>query len=96
MNERDVSIICDYILDLKEPKAWLRPSAFANRSYARWAANEILRRVRLNPSVPAEIVISNFAKKMSLYAKDNPRNKRIYDTAYFVTMDLIEIFQSMK
>lgn len=86
-----ISFLYYYIetIDLTEP---MKQSEFAQRSYTKWAINEIIEDIDSDRDTPPAITIENFAKKMDDLACSSRQNGWIfsiaYDTAYFV-LDMI-------
>lgn len=67
---------------LFKPEIWWPADIFEERSYARWAANEILRRIIDDPFAPPDLIVVEFMCKMSaLSFVDETENGRIFAIA---------------
>ena len=67
----------------KEEKHLQTKSAIMERSYERWAVDEILLAIMDHPMTEADLVIEGFILKMELflYLSENPANNHIFQVA---------------
>lgn len=73
MNDVEIQSICDYLEEcLFEPNIDWPPEQFAERSYSRWAVNEILDRIRSNPKIPVVNTVEVFMAEMTYFAYVSP------------------------
>lgn len=63
---------------LFEPGYHWSPDMFEERSYARWAAFEILERLMDQPFDDPEVVVSKFMYKMGVLASEERDPKRVH------------------
>ena len=61
---------------------------FKQRSYSKWAADEILRSLYENCCIPPLVVVEKFRDKMKHYSQFNV----IFSVAYDTAQDIIELF----
>ena len=92
---REVSAIMEFMDDLDEPQIGWPKWAFDKASYSRWAASEILELLENNPSVPAEILINQFIKKMDRFLEINPRTHNIFYIALTFANDVADVLRAM-
>lgn len=94
MNEVSISVIQTYINDcLFDPARNWPECEFSRRSYARWAANEVLRRIQESDENPLDI-FDDFIAEMDDYADQSEDNsiRFIFDTAKETIEDLALLF----
>ena len=94
MNEEAVQVIIDYIDEyLFEPYANWPKNWFNQRTYSRWAANEILGLVIDNPLTPPSMVIDEFLVKMSYYScvSENQNISIIFSTAVDTAENILNL-----
>lgn len=92
MNEETILVIIKYIAEyLFEPDANWPKSWFNQRTYSRWAANEILGLVIDNPLTQPSMVIDEFLVKMSYYScmSENQNISIIFSTAVDTAEDIL-------
>lgn len=92
MNEEAAQAITDYIEEyLFEPDANWPKSWFNQRTYSRWAANEILELIIDNPLTSPMIIIDEFLIKMSYYScmSENQNISIIFSTAVDTAEDIL-------
>lgn len=69
MNEIAIETVRQYAEEnLFEPNIRWPAEIFEERSYSRWAADEIIRRLSDRPFDPADIVVEGFLIEMAMYA----------------------------
>lgn len=98
-HEQVILIIEDYIFDITEPQRSWDKHWFKEVSYQRWAGNELLNRVREKPEQDPVAIISDFAIKARNFAiKDHSDkgDRQIFDIAYEMATDLLEIMRDLK
>ena len=93
MNDEAITTIFRYLEEyLFEPmKNWPKDE-FEKRSYARWAASEIIESLMDNPFTTADTVISEFIVKMICFANlAKEQQKR----QFIIAIDVAETIQSL-
>ncbi len=68
------------------PKYW-----FKQRSYCRWAAEELIDYIRNNPSTPVIILVEKFINRMDLYSTKNQKNSWIFAIARDEAQNIYDI-----
>ena len=84
MNDEAIQKIMNYTnMHLFEPGENWPKSAIMERSYERWAVDEILLAIMDHPMTEADLVIEGFILKMELflYLSENPANNHIFQVA---------------
>lgn len=84
MNDEIIQKIMNYMnVHLFEPGEKWPKSAIMERSYERWAVDEILLAIMDHPMTEADLVIEGFILKMEffLHLSDNPQNNFIFTVA---------------
>ena len=84
MNDEVIQKILNYAnKHLFEPGENWPKSAIMERSYERWAVDEILLAIMDHPMTEADLVIEGFILKMELflYLSENPANNHIFQVA---------------
>lgn len=84
MNDEAIQKIMNYTnMHLFEPGVNWPKSAIMERSYERWAADEILLALMDHPMTEADLLIEGFILKMELflYLSENPANNYIFQVA---------------
>ncbi|QJU22528.1 hypothetical protein HLY09_25690 [Enterocloster bolteae] len=97
--ERVILIIEDYIFDFTEPQRSWDKHWFKEVSYQRWAGNELLNCIRKNPEQDPIDIISDFATKTREFSmKDHAdkRDRQIFNVAYEIATDILEITRCLK
>lgn len=92
MNEEAILAIIKYIDEcLFEPANNWPKNWFNQRTYSRWAANEILELVIDNPLTQPSMVIDEFLVKMSYYScmSENQNINIIFSTAVDTAEDIL-------
>lgn len=98
MDERAISAIEDYMFDLFEPGRNWPKYEFSKRSYERWAAKEILERIRRRPDIsPLQIVEEHvrMTDKFSGIEHDERNDSFIFSVAHDVATDILDILRAM-
>ena len=84
MNDEAIQKIMNYTnMHLFEPGENWPKAAIMERSYERWAVDEILLAIMDHPMTEADLVIEGFILKMELflYLSENPANNHIFQVA---------------
>jgi len=98
MNERVIFVIQEYMYDLFEPGRNWPKYEFSKRSYARWAALEILRCIQSKPSLSPIKIVDEFARKTDEWAKMDHYDRNdglIFYVAHDVATDILDILRAM-
>ncbi len=95
MDNRAIYAVQEYIGDLKEPPKRCKKEYFAQRSYRRWAAAEILRCLRQHRLTPPVITVENFMSRMGQYAQLNSNTGHIFAIASETAADILDILYAM-
>ena len=96
MDSRAVSILKGYITDMPEANRKCKKHIFLQRTYSRWAAEEILECIQENESTPAIIVVENFRDRMNRYSLLTSNSSYIFSVAYDIATDILDIFLTMR
>lgn len=92
MNEAAILIIKDYMTEhLFEPCARWPEYYFAERSYARWVATEILERLEHSQASPIN-VIADFIRELDDYSCVNTHNELLFSMARDAAEEIIRLF----
>lgn len=83
-------IVQNYILELPEPKCNIKQSNFCQRSYTKWAAEEVLRTIRKRKDISPIASVEEFIGKMEYYACHRPDLSYIFSIAYDVGVDILD------
>ena len=84
MNDEVIQTILNYANEhLFEPGGNWPKSAIMERSYERWAVDEILLAIMDHPMTEADLVIEGFILKMELFLhmSEEPANNHIFQVA---------------
>lgn len=95
MNELAVSVIQEYIDEyLFEPRSNWCKYEFNVRSYSRWAANEIIERIRNDSERSPVNIISEFIREVDLCCEKTPTNQAqlIFEVAKETATDIVLLF----
>lgn len=95
MNEVAVSIILNYMEEcLFEPGLKWPDCYFDQRSYSRWAANEILEQIMNRPTELPINIIEEFMIKMLFFSckAENEHNSLVFSIAQDTAQDLLLLF----
>ena len=91
MDTKAEVIICNYIeQQLFGPYPTWPEYYFKQRSYSKWAANEILDIIRKNPQKPILIILKEFIDKCDYFAALD--KNLIFSAAKEVAEDILYIF----
>lgn len=91
MDKNTDVIICDYIeQQLFGPYPTWPEYYFKQRSYSKWAADEILDVIRKNPQKPIELILNEFIDKCDYFATLD--KNLIFSSAKEVAEDILYIF----
>lgn len=102
MDERVRAAIKEYYRDkLFAPGKNWPEYYFKQRSYSRWAAKEVLRRIRRNPRVTAIETVEDFIDEVVEYreissAHWNKDDRLVFEAAYNVATDILDILIAMR
>lgn len=93
MNEETLYAVQDYIdLYLFEPQKNWPKQEIESRSYARWAALELLNRLMDNPLEDPDIVVDCFVMEMAMYSHLGGSNgNRIFGAALDTAVDILRL-----
>lgn len=90
-NETAIQIVKDYIPKLeRSPGWWWRSSEFAQWSYAKTAAKEVLDLLEENTDTPPLVVIEEYRDRMNQFACVNPVRSIMYSVAADIAEDIID------
>lgn len=98
MDERVTFAIQEYMYDLFEPDRNWPKYEFRKRSYARWAASEILKCIQTNQNIPPMKVVEDFVQKTDEYSgidHDDRNDSFIFYIAHDVATDILDILRAM-
>lgn len=98
MDNRVIAAIEDYIFDLFEPNRNWPKYEFCKRSYARWAATEILNSVKRHPYISPYQLVEDFARKTDTFSgldHDERNDGFIFLVAHNVATDILDILRAM-
>ena len=98
MDERAISVIEDYMFDLFEPGRNWPKYEFNKRSYERWAAKEILKRIQQHPEIPAINLVEEYVlmtDEFSGIEHDERNDSFIFSVAHDVATDILDILRAM-
>lgn len=98
MDERVIFVIQEYMYDLFEPGRNWPKYEFCKRSYARWAASEILKCIQKNQNIPPIKVVEDFEHKTDEYSgvdHDDRNDSFIFYVAHDVATDILDILRAM-
>lgn len=98
MDERAIFAIKEYMYDLFEPARNWPDYEFRKRSYARWAAAEILKCIQKQPNRPSIEVVKDFVRKTDDFSgieHDNRNDSFIFYVAHDVATDILDILRAM-
>lgn len=95
----------DYILSviqgyadkcLREPQRWLPREYFEQRSYQKWAVNEILKSIKDSEVIPPVMVVENFIRKMDDFSCKNQKTSIIFSTAHDIAEDILDVLLAVR
>ena len=82
-------IIGQYIRDLPKPTNRYSKT-YEQRCHALWAANDIFRAVRQHRSVPAAVVVENYADKMNRFSTMHSKTSFMFSVAKDIAEDILD------
>lgn len=95
MDDAAISTILKYVDEkLVEPDLKWPKDAFKKRTYARWAAYEIIQRLMDRPFEMPDIIVYDYMIKMSVfsYFDDNEERKNMFKIASKTAEDILNLF----
>lgn len=93
MNEAVILIIQDYITEhLFEPGPNWPRYYFEERSYSRWVANEIIERIKAQPSTSPMIVIEDFIRELDNCYCASEHHEVLFSIARDAAEEIIRLF----
>ena len=93
MYEAVILILQGYITEhLFEPGSNWPKFYFDERSYSRWAANEIIERVKEHKTTPPIVIIEEFILELDNYSCINPKNEELFSFARDAAEDILGLF----
>lgn len=98
MDERAISAIEDYMFDLFEPGRNWPKYEFSKRSYERWTAKEILKRIQQHPEIPAINLVEEYVRMTDEFSgieHDERNDSFIFSVAHDVATDILDILRAM-
>lgn len=98
MDERVIFVIREYIYTLFEPSRNWPEYEFRKRSYERWAASEILKRIQQNRDISPVKVIEKFARETDEYSgvdHDDRNDSFIFYVSHDVAVDILDVLRAM-
>ena len=99
MDERAISAIEDYMFDLFEPGRNWPKYEFNKRSYERWAAKEILKRIQQHPEIPAINLVEEYVlmtDEFSGIEHDERNDSFIFSVAHDMAENILDVLIAMK
>ena len=98
MNRDDIlSVIRDYAdRYLEEPSCRLTKNWFKQKSYSRWAVNELIRSIKESKTVPPILVVEDFIRKMDAFSVRNTKASFMFSVAHDVAENILDILIDIK
>lgn len=93
-NERAVGIVRDCLNCLLRKTSAVQKYSVQQESYSRWAAREILTRLRKNDDVPPLVTIEQFRDEMERYSCVNIRTSYVFSCAKDMAEWIIDLLVS--
>lgn len=81
---------------LKEPRRGLPLGYFEQRSYQRWAADEIIKSISESKFTPPVTIVENFIRKTNSFSCESSKNSVIFSIAHDVAMDILDLLIAAK
>lgn len=69
---------------------------FAQRSYQKWAVDEIIKSIEESKSIPPITVLDDFIRKMNDFACRGGEGGFIFSVAYDIAIEILNIVITMK
>lgn len=92
-----LSVIREYADErLREPRRRLPQGCFEQRSYQKWAVDEIIRSIERSKSVPPITVIEDFIYKMDDFSRSSRKRSMMFSVAHDVAADILDLLLAMK
>ena len=88
--------ILERICDLKQSTSYWQKELFAQQVYTIWAAKEIYFLLSENDIYPPEVVVEEFANKMSDYASKRKETNFMFSIAYDTAIDILDLIYVTK
>lgn len=96
-NDYILSVIREFADEcLKEPQYRLSRGCFEQRSYQRWAVDEILKNIEESKFTPPVLVVEDFIRKMDDFSCKNKKAGIIFSVARDVAIDILDVLIAMK
>lgn len=96
-NDYILSVIREYADEcLKEPRYRLPRGCFEQRSYQKWAVDEILKSIERSKFIPPIMVVENFIRKMDDFSCRNKKTSFIFSVAHDMAEDILDVLIAMK
>lgn len=98
MDNRVISVIEEYMVDLFEPGRNWPKYEFRKRSYERWAAEEILSDIQHHSNMPPVLVVEEFVRRTDEFSNiehDERNDSFIFSVAHDVATDILDILRAM-
>ena len=93
-HEKALLLIENYLYYMKKPRRNLKMDRFAYRSYAIWAAEELLSYVNEHDSVPPLDAVNEFIKMVDNYSSINKETGFIFSIAKDIAEDIFDMLMS--
>lgn len=96
-NDYILSVIWEYADEsLREPRCRLPRGCFEQRSYQKWAVDEIVRDIASSKFTSPVMVVENFIHKMDGFSRRNYKNRIIFSIAYDVATDILDMLLALR
>lgn len=94
-NDMAVQALIEFLYETEEPQLGWPEDEFAEVSFSRWAAGELITAIMDHPMVSAEDTIEEFAIKMLAFscAEQGTRAGRIFSIASKFAYETLELFR---
>lgn len=92
-----LSVIQEYAGErLKEPRYRLPKGYFEQRSYQKWAVDEMIRSVEGESLILPLAAVEQFARKMDQFSRGKKKERMMFSIAHDVAKDILEILMAMR
>ncbi len=96
-NDYILSVIREYADEcLREPRRRLPRGCFEQRSYQKWAVDEIVKSIESSRFTPPIMVVEDFIRKMDDFSCSNHKNSIIFSIAHDVATDILDMLIAMQ
>lgn len=96
-NDYILSVIREYADEcLREPRCRLPRGCFEQRSYQKWAVDEIIRNIESSKFTPPIMVVESFIRKTDSFSCSNHKNSIIFSIAHDVATDIFDMMLAMR